>query len=105
MCHPCTCISGTTLNKLLHRRREPPATLQLAAPASAALQATVLVGAYRSCGLAAAGRPLWRRPWPQSVSPLQVAKPWPTAPVGDLAVAGRPSSSLLRLQRKGSKNA
>ncbi|RRT57358.1 hypothetical protein B296_00004196 [Ensete ventricosum] len=75
----------------------------------------MLVGAYRPCGLTAADRPLWRGPWPLPVAPLegplatvglplQVAKSWPAASIGDLAVAGRPSSSLLRLLRKRSKN-
>ncbi|RRT38674.1 hypothetical protein B296_00014890 [Ensete ventricosum] len=45
--------------------------------------------------------------WPQPIAPLQVAKPWPTAPTGDLpwpatlieglAMAGHPLFSLLSL--------
>ncbi|RWW03048.1 hypothetical protein GW17_00033820 [Ensete ventricosum] len=31
--------------------------------------------------------PLCRGPWPQSAAPLQVARPWPVALTGGLAVA------------------
>ncbi|RWV99236.1 hypothetical protein BHE74_00015495 [Ensete ventricosum] len=31
--------------------------------------------------------PLCKGPWPQQAAPLQVAMPWPVAPVGSLAMA------------------
>ncbi|RWV86289.1 hypothetical protein GW17_00051831 [Ensete ventricosum] len=73
------------------------ATLQLAAPASAALQSVGPASACRPYRLAVADRP-------QSAAPLQVAKLWPATLAGGLVMAGHPSSSL-RLLRKHNKNA
>ncbi|RZS12986.1 hypothetical protein BHM03_00044510, partial [Ensete ventricosum] len=61
------------------------AALQPTAPAGAALQVTVPVGACCPCGLAVAGRLLYRGPWPQPVAPLQ----------GALATPGRPLTGIV----------
>ncbi|RWW42397.1 hypothetical protein BHE74_00052055, partial [Ensete ventricosum] len=92
------------------------AALQLAAPASVALQATVLAGACRPYGLVTTGRPLCKGPWPQLVAPLQGALATVDRPLaGGQAMASRPYRRpgrgwppillSLRLLQKRSKNA
>ncbi|RRT64304.1 hypothetical protein B296_00030240 [Ensete ventricosum] len=54
-------------------------------------------------GLGRSLSPLYKGPWPQSVTPLQVARPWLTALADGLAIVGCPLSSL-RLLQKRSKN-
>ncbi|RWV88598.1 hypothetical protein BHE74_00045498 [Ensete ventricosum] len=63
-------------------------------------------GTCHPYGLAAAGRPLCRGPWPQPVTALQQTLATIGHPlVGGQAMAGRPSSSSLRLLQKRCKNA
>ncbi|RWW62574.1 hypothetical protein BHE74_00030281, partial [Ensete ventricosum] len=77
-------------------------------------QVAATVGGCRAIGChsyrrrAAGGCPC-RGPWPKPTAPLQVARSWPTAPVGGLAVAshtcrgpgrGRPPSFLATFTAK-----